>query len=75
LHTGNYGGTVPVSQLFHLGELTMTKKHFETLAAYVARIEDDYARRLAAIAVMNACAQSNPRFDAGRFLAACKVEL
>ena len=52
----------------------MSKKHFELLARNICYIEDPVARRMAAIAVASACHQSNPRFDWGRFVAACGVE-
>lgn len=64
----------------------MTKKHFVTLAENFKNL---YAResgvagadrdgrlagiRLAAHAVADACAESNPRFNKARFLAACEV--
>lgn len=51
----------------------MTKKHFEALAAAIAAIDDERSRKDAAIAVMNACASFNSRFDRARFLIACNV--
>jgi hypothetical protein len=53
---------------------SMSKKHFELLARNICHIEDPVARRCAAVAVASACHQSNPRFDWGRFIKACKAE-
>ena len=51
----------------------MTRKHFEALAAEIAKIEDKAAREQAAVAVVNACEKFNPNFDRTRFYATCNV--
>ena len=51
----------------------MSKKHFESLAKYIRVILDPHARLQAAVAVANACVESNPRFDTQRFFDACGV--
>lgn len=53
----------------------MSRKDYQLLASYIARIEDEKARKLAAIAVANACKADNPRFAAQLFFAACNVQL
>lgn len=50
----------------------MTKKDFEAIAAAIANSSDMRALRLNVAAY---CAQTNPRFDAARFLAACEPTL
>ncbi len=52
----------------------MSRKHFETLALEISYITDITARRIAAMAVANAGARHNDRFDRSRFYAACGVE-
>jgi hypothetical protein len=49
----------------------MTRKHFIALAQTVAAIETPAKRREQARINADICAQSNPRFDRARFLAAC----
>lgn len=51
----------------------MSKKHFIVLAREISYITDLTARKLAAMAVANAAAQANDRFDRSRFYAACGV--
>ena len=51
----------------------MTKQHFIALAAEIARIPDMTSRKAAAEAVAAVAFQFNPRFDAAKFSAACKV--
>lgn len=51
----------------------MSKKHFIALAREISYITDETARKLAAMAVANAAAQSNDRFDRSRFYAACGI--
>lgn len=52
----------------------MSRKHFQLLADEIAQIVDLAQRTAAAIAVANACAQANPRFDRDRFMTACRVQ-
>ena len=52
----------------------MTRKHFEVLAAAVAEIENETARRKAAEKTAVACALTNPRFNRERFFTACNVK-
>jgi len=61
-----------VQNLF--GAPNMSKKHFESLAKYIRVIMDPHARLQAAVAVANACSESNPRFDTQRFFDACGVQ-
>ena len=62
---------------------SMTRKHFEALAAELKRVGPAYwidatsrdTVHMAAIqAVADVCARFNPNFDRARFLAACGVE-
>jgi hypothetical protein len=54
-------------------ENMMTRKHFESLAASIARLNlfDHDAAYEMACEVADACAKDNPRFDRGRFFEAC----
>jgi hypothetical protein len=54
-------------------ELTMSRKHFITLAREISYISDETARKLAALAVANAAGQHNSNFDRARFYTACGV--
>ena len=49
----------------------MSRRHFEALALEISYITDVQARKLAALAVANAGARSNDRFDRSRFYKAC----
>ena len=49
----------------------LTRKHFKIIAAEVAKIADLDLRKATAESWVNQCKQSNQRFDANRFLAAC----
>lgn len=51
----------------------MSKKHFQALAAEIAKIEDLKARVSAAMAVGAVALKDNARFDYPRFLAACNA--
>ena len=51
----------------------MTRKHFKAIAATVSAIADLAERQKQAEFQANICAQTNPRFDRARFLAACGV--
>lgn len=53
----------------------MTRKDYVLLAQHIAGIHDDRARTLAAIAVADACAADNSRFDRARFYLACQASL
>lgn len=52
----------------------MSRKHFVELAKNIARIDDDYARRMACVAVIDACLEFNNKFDIDKFRAACGVK-
>ena len=51
----------------------MTRKHFEILAASIAKLNlfDHNAAHEMACDVADACAKENPRFDRVRFFEAC----
>lgn len=51
----------------------MTRKDFKAMAASIASITDPVQRKLVAEQMANICAASNPRFDYGKFYAACGV--
>ena len=51
----------------------MTRKHFIALANEISHIKDDTARRLAAVAVVNASVKLNREFDRDKFYEACNV--
>jgi len=51
----------------------MSRKHFITLAQKISEIQDVQARRIAAEAVADACAEHNNQFNRQRFLEACGV--
>ena len=51
----------------------MTKKDFVALAAAIAQIQDEADRKKIAQAIGNVCLSQNPRFDWGRWDAACRV--
>jgi hypothetical protein len=51
----------------------MSKKHFELLAKNISFINDEQARKKAAMAVGAACAVSNSNFDWARFMRACGI--
>ena len=58
----------------------MTRKHFNAIAEEISEIRAGLESREAldaldrtADAVANVCAETNPRFDKGRFLRACGV--
>lgn len=51
----------------------MTKKHFEELARQIASLDNRQSRLDAARCVAVVAITVNPRFDAGRFYAACGV--
>jgi len=51
----------------------MSRKHFIAIAAEIATIQDDTARRVAALAMCAVCKAQNSRFDRARFLRACNV--
>ena len=64
---------------------SMTRKHFEALAAELKRVGPDYwiddtsrdqeTVHMAAVqAVADVCARFNPNFDRARFLAECGVQ-
>lgn len=52
----------------------MTRKHFKEIAKTISLIDNKDERKRQAEAMATICQQSNPRFDRGRFLAACGVE-
>ena len=51
----------------------MSRKHFNQLAAGIAKIKDVEARRQAAEVTAEVCAQVNDRFDRSRFMKACNA--
>lgn len=51
----------------------MSKKHFEALAARIAKIVNPDARREAANAVADVASAMSPKFDRVRFMAAAGV--
>ena len=51
----------------------MTRKHFEALASSIRTILDPHVRLNAAVAVVSACRQFNPRFNIAQFYEACGV--
>lgn len=52
-----------------------TRRHFVQIAEALAKIKNVDNRRQAAAAMAAIFTGSNPRFDAGRFLAACGLKL
>lgn len=52
----------------------MSRKDFQLIADAIATIQDPNARKVAAIALADRLPDANPRFQRGRFLAACEVE-
>lgn len=58
-----------------LTENTMTKKHFEALAAEIRTIFNEDHRHTAAVTVAKVARQFNPSFDAARFYKACGVNV
>lgn len=52
----------------------MTRKHMEAIAAILAAVANTEARQELADAFAEWLATENPRFDARRFLTACRVE-
>ena len=53
--------------------MTMTRHHFEALAAAIATIADEGERNSVASLIGDVCAASNARFDRTRFYQACDV--
>jgi len=51
----------------------MSKKHYQELAYQISLMLNPDCRLNAAVAVANACAQFNPRFDYDKFYVACGV--
>lgn len=51
----------------------LTRKHFEAIAAKIAKIADPNDRAAEATRQIDTLKQSNPRFDPARFAAACNV--
>ena len=58
---------LPLSESF-------TRKHFQTVADAVSKIENDEARRLHAETLADVFAEKNPRFKRDLFMKACGVE-
>lgn len=57
--------------------VTLEHRHFSFIASVIASLVDTYDQPLdkadVAEAFASACARTNPRFDAQRFLAACEA--
>jgi len=53
--------------------MAISRKNFVSLAANIARINDERARALAAKAVADACSEHNDQFSYSRFYDACNV--
>ena len=52
----------------------MTKKDFELIASALRRLGAGHAWKDTCLAMADALANTNPRFDRARFLAACGVQ-
>lgn len=52
----------------------MSKKHYVTIAAALSNILDKATRQAVVSELLPVLKRDNPRFDAGRFIAACGCE-
>ena len=55
------------------GDRMITRKHMNMMAEKVRSIEDAETRNFVMGVFMTVCKESNPKFDASRFLDACGV--
>ena len=65
---------MPQTNHLTIGEITMTRKHFQAIADTIAEIENTFERENVALKFAKMLPQFNGMFDRQKFLEACGVE-